>query len=59
LLPRRKTFRHPEVGTITVDCDVLCVQGSDLRVIVYTAPLGSGDAESLALLGAIGLQTFS
>ena len=55
---RRKTFRHPEVGEITVDCDVLTVQGSDLHVIVYTAAAGTPDAAALALLGAIGLQTF-
>lgn len=56
---KRKTFRHPEVGTITLDCDALTVEGSDLRLIVYTATAGSSDADSLALLGAIGLQAFS
>lgn len=56
---RRKTFRHPEVGEITLDCDALVVGGSDLRVIVYTAPAGSPDAQALALLGAIGLQNFA
>lgn len=56
---RRKTFDHPEVGEITLDCDALTVQASDLRVIVYTAPAGSADAESLSLLSAIGLQSFS
>jgi hypothetical protein len=55
---RRKSFLHPEVGAITLDCDVLSVEGSDLRLIVYTAPAGSHDAETLALLGAIGLQSF-
>jgi transcriptional regulator with XRE-family HTH domain len=55
----RKTFSHPEVGLITLDCDVLVAQGSDLRLVVYTAASGSTDAESLALLGAIGLQSFS
>jgi len=55
----RKTFSHPEVGLITLDCDVLVAQGSDLRLVVYTAAYGSSDAESLALLGAIGLQSFS
>jgi transcriptional regulator with XRE-family HTH domain len=55
---RRKSFTHPEIGTITLDCDALAVQGSDLSVIVYTAPAGSPDAEALALLGAIGLQSF-
>jgi transcriptional regulator with XRE-family HTH domain len=55
----RKTFSHPEVGLITVDCDVLVAQASDLRLVVYTAASGSSDAEALALLGAIGLQSFS
>lgn len=55
---RRKSFNHPEIGTITLDCDALAVQGSDLSVIVYTAPAASPDAEALALLGAIGLQSF-
>jgi transcriptional regulator with XRE-family HTH domain len=55
---RRKTFRHPEVGEITVDCEALRVQGSDLDVIVYTAPADSADAAALQLLGAIGLQSF-
>ena len=56
--PGRKTVEHPEVGRITLDCDHLTVTGSDLRLVVYTAPAGSPDAEALALLGAIGLQTF-
>jgi MmyB-like transcription regulator ligand binding domain len=55
---RRKSFNHPAIGTITLDCDALAVQGSDLSVIVYTAPAGSPDAEALSLLGAIGLQSF-
>ena len=54
----RKTFFHPEVGHLTLDCDVLTVNGSDLRLVVYTAPPGSPDADALALLGAVGLQTF-
>jgi hypothetical protein len=55
---RTKTFAHPELGTITLDCDALAVQGSDLQVIVYTAPTGSADAEALALLATIGRQSF-
>jgi len=46
-------------GPVTLDCDVLAVQGGDLRVVVYTAPSGSSEAEALELLGAIGLQSFS
>ena len=55
----RKTIQHPEVGPITVDCDVLTVQGSDLRVVVFTAAPGSSDANALALLETIGLQAFA
>lgn len=54
----RKTFHHPMVGTVTVDCDVLEVVGSDLRVVLWTATPGSPDASALALLGVVGLQQF-
>jgi transcriptional regulator with XRE-family HTH domain len=55
---RRKRFRHPEVGVITLDCEALAVQGSDLELIVYTATPGTPDADALALLATIGLQSF-
>jgi transcriptional regulator with XRE-family HTH domain len=51
-----KTFDHPDVGLITVDCDVLTVDGSDLRIIAYTTPAGSEAAEQLRLLSVIGTQ---
>jgi transcriptional regulator with XRE-family HTH domain len=54
----RKTFVHPEVGEITLDYDVLHVQDGDLRLVVYSAPAGSADADALALVGTIGLQSF-
>jgi transcriptional regulator with XRE-family HTH domain len=54
-----KSFEHPEVGRITLDCDVLRAQGSDLRIIVYTARPGSPDADALALIGVIGLQAMT
>ncbi|MFD5468976.1 helix-turn-helix transcriptional regulator [Streptomyces sp. NPDC127105] len=52
----RKTIDHPRVGPVTLDCDVLTVAGSDLRIMVYTAEPGSGDAERLALLTVLGTQ---
>jgi transcriptional regulator with XRE-family HTH domain len=55
----RKTIAHPEVGSLTLDCDVLTVGDSDLRLILYSAPPGSPDARTLALLGAVGLQSFA
>ncbi|CAA9524017.1 MAG: hypothetical protein AVDCRST_MAG30-3229 [uncultured Solirubrobacteraceae bacterium] len=55
----RKTYHHPAVGSITVDCDVLEVVGSDLRVVLWTAAPGSSDAGALALLGVVGRQQFA
>lgn len=55
----RKTIDHPRVGTLTLDCDVLTVAGSDLRMVVYTAEPGTEDAERLALLTVLGTQTLT
>lgn len=51
-----KTIDHPDVGAIELDCDVLTVEESDLRVIVFTAARGSAAAEKLDLLKVIGLE---
>jgi transcriptional regulator with XRE-family HTH domain len=51
-----KTVVHPQVGPITLDCDVLTVAGSDLRLVIYTAEPSSSDAEKLRLVHVIGLQ---
>lgn len=53
----RKTIDHPHVGALTLDCDVLTVAGSDLRIMIYTAEPGTQDAERLALLSVIGTQS--
>ncbi|TDW60699.1 helix-turn-helix transcriptional regulator [Kribbella pratensis] len=55
----RKTIRHPEVGAFTIDCDVLAVPGSDLRMVVYTAAPNTEAAEKLRLLSVIGLQALT
>ncbi|MDT0465397.1 helix-turn-helix transcriptional regulator [Streptomyces gibsoniae] len=52
----RKTIDHPHVGALTLDCDVLSVAGSDLRIMVYTAQPDTEDADRLALLSVIGTQ---
>jgi len=44
------------VGPVEIDCDVLTVPGSDLRIVVYTAVPGSPDAAALDLLRVTGLQ---
>ncbi|GAA3641877.1 helix-turn-helix transcriptional regulator [Streptomyces iranensis] len=55
----RKTIDHPRVGPLTLDCDVLTVAGSDLRIVVYTAEPDTEDAERLALLTVLGTQTLT
>lgn len=55
----RKTATSTPVGPIEVDCDVLTVPGTDLRIVVYTAAPGSEDASRLALLRVHGTQTLS
>lgn len=52
----RKTVTTTPVGPITVDCDVLSVPGSDLRIVVYTATPGTTDEARLDLLRVTGLQ---
>lgn len=52
----RKTFAHPEIGSITLDCDALHVFSDDQVLLVYSATPGSQDAESLALLRVLGTQ---
>ncbi len=50
----RKTIDHPGVGPLTLDCDVLSVQGNDLRIVAYSAAEGSEAAEKLRLLAVLG-----
>lgn len=51
-----KTFDHPVVGEITVDCDSLTLTDRDQHLVLYTAPPGSRDAETLALLDVLGTE---
>jgi transcriptional regulator with XRE-family HTH domain len=51
-----KTFQHPLVGPITVNCDVLDIADRDQRLIVYTAVPGSPSEAALGLLSVIGTQ---
>ena len=55
----RKVIDHPDVGPITLDCDVLTVAGDDRRVTVYTAEPYSRDADSLNLTMVLGTQAFT
>jgi transcriptional regulator with XRE-family HTH domain len=51
-----KTFQHPLVGPVTVNCDVLDIADLDQRVVIYTAVPGSPSEEALRLLSVIGTQ---
>ncbi|MFI7642860.1 helix-turn-helix transcriptional regulator [Nonomuraea sp. NPDC049400] len=52
----RKTIDHPHVGPLLLDCDVLTVEGGDLRIMIYTAEPGTEDADRLALVTVLGTQ---
>jgi len=52
----RKTFQHPLVGPVTVNCDVLDIADRDQRVVIYTADPGSPSEEALRLLSVLGTQ---
>ena len=55
----RKIIDHPDVGTLELDCDILTVTGSDLRIMIYTAEPGTEAADRLALLSVLGTQSFA
>ncbi|MBM2623318.1 helix-turn-helix domain-containing protein [Actinoplanes sp. LDG1-06] len=52
----RKTVVHPQVGAMELDCDVLTVPGSDVRIVAYTAAPDSEAASRLALLEVLGVS---
>ncbi|MET9294201.1 helix-turn-helix transcriptional regulator [Streptomyces sp. NPDC003077] len=51
-----KTVHHPEVGPLVLDCDVLTVPGSDVRIVAHTAAPGGESAGKLRLLSVLGTQ---
>ena len=52
----RKVIRHPDIGEITVDCDVLNDSDTDLKIIIYTAAPGSEDQAKLDLARVAGTR---
>jgi transcriptional regulator with XRE-family HTH domain len=50
----RKIIRHPGIGEITVDCDVLNDSDTDLKIVIYTAAPGSEDESKLDLARVAG-----
>ncbi|MFF2013506.1 helix-turn-helix transcriptional regulator [Streptomyces sp. NPDC058195] len=51
-----KTFSHPLVGPVSVNCDVLDIADRDQRVVIYTAAPGSPSEQALRLLSVVGTQ---
>ena len=51
-----KTFEHPLVGPVAVNCDVLDIADRDQRMVIYTAVPGSPSEEALRLLAVVGTQ---
>lgn len=51
-----KTFRHPAVGDVTVDCDTLTLSDRDQYLVLFTAAPGSPGADALALLNVLGAR---
>ncbi|MFB4278461.1 helix-turn-helix transcriptional regulator [Nonomuraea sp. MTCD27] len=51
-----KSVNHPEVGTITLDCDTLLLPDTDQTVLMYSAEPGTPEATALDLLRVAGLQ---
>lgn len=54
-----KTFNHPVVGPITVDCDTLAFTDADQFLVLYTAAPETPAADALALLQMFGDQVRS
>lgn len=55
----RKTFVHPEVGRVTVRCEVLLTEEQDIQLMAYFPAEGTDAAGKLELLKVIGTQDFN
>jgi transcriptional regulator with XRE-family HTH domain len=51
-----KTVDHPQVGPITLTCDILVVPERDQHVVLFTAEAGTPAHDALRLLSVVGLQ---
>jgi transcriptional regulator with XRE-family HTH domain len=54
-----KRFVNPQVGLLTLDCQVLTSENLTEKLVVFSAAPGSEDADRLALLSVIGSQAFA
>jgi transcriptional regulator with XRE-family HTH domain len=54
-----KTFLHPQVGPLELDCQALFAEIESQFLVVYTAKPGTDSAERLRLLAVVGRQKFA
>jgi transcriptional regulator with XRE-family HTH domain len=54
----QKRVVHPNVGVLTLDCQILTAENQLQDLVIFTATPGSDDAERLAFLSIIGTQQF-
>jgi transcriptional regulator with XRE-family HTH domain len=54
-----KRMIHPELGEISLDCQVLVAENQAQALLVYTATPGSDDYEKLQLLTVVGRQNLT
>lgn len=52
-----KTIEHPQVGLLTLDCDLLRLEESGLYMLVYSAEPGTRAADKLDLISVVGTQS--
>ncbi len=51
-----KTFIHPRVGSISLDCEILATADGNQRLVILSAPPASESYGKLELLGVLGAQ---
>ncbi|MEV0059507.1 helix-turn-helix transcriptional regulator [Nocardia sp. NPDC050718] len=54
-----KTIIHPDLGTLTLDCDTMLVPDSGQTILIYSAAPGTPTASALELLRVTGLESFT
>ena len=54
-----KTFMHPEIGRLALNCEVLLAASGEQSLVLYTARPGTDAAEKLELLRVLGRETFA
>ena len=52
----RKTFDHPTLGLLVLDCDTLLLPDTDQSMIVYSAAAGTREASALDMMRVVGTE---